>query len=117
MKEKQIKMQYPYSEDAQLYDGKEHDIIPMKLMLVSFNNQKYYAMIYRDIKYNQELLTLLSINGNKLSNVPLDEEGYTLLGRFMIDHRYLEYDASEFRIKDNIGLTKPLDLSNYNKSR
>ena len=117
MQEKIIRMQYPYSKDTNIYDGLEHKIIPMKLMPVTLFKQKYYGLIYKDLRYNQVLLALLAIEKGKLFNVPLDETGYTILGKFMIDHRYLEYDADEFTIKDNIGLTSPIDLSNYSKSR
>ena len=115
MKEKIVKMQYPYSNDTNLYDGLEHKIVPMKLMPVTLFKKKYYSMIYKDLRYNLVLLALLAIEKGQLLNVPLDEEGYRLLGQWMIDHRYLEYDASEFSINNPIGLTAPIELANYRK--
>lgn len=72
---KQIRLEYPYESGNDLWDGKEHVIIPNDLFEFQINGNTYYVMPYRDETYNEDdVITILSLdeNGNFVKS-PLDD--------------------------------------------
>lgn len=105
---KQINMTYPYKSGNELWDGKEHIIIPNDLLQFEINGSTYYLMNYRDETFNEEnVTTLLTLdeNGNYFKR-PLDD--YTKLGE-LIDNIEL-YPADIDILPNNIRLGSEIEI-------
>ena len=64
-----ITMKYPNIYGNDLYDGREHTIVPLELYSFNLNGLNLYLMTYDDDTYRSTFQTILRKDGDKFYKV------------------------------------------------
>ena len=107
-KDKYITMSHPYDPSKnELWDGKDHDIIPSKLQVFELNGVEYYLMSYWDVTYNCECHTYLTIINGQFVKVPVTD--YSAFAEIVMGLDRIDVDITI--LPSHIGLGEILDVS------
>ena len=106
--EKYITMEYPNDLSTNdLWDGRDHEIIPGKLELFVINGVEYYLMSYWDVTYGCECHTYLTVVDGQIVKIPVSN--YALMAELVSGLERIEVDINI--LPQHIALGETLDVT------